>query len=67
MQPEHVNKLLNTTFNEVEVVAVNKKFDNYNCDIVFKCGDKRYVLEVDGVYWHGVILQTLKPKVDDKP
>jgi hypothetical protein len=54
---QHVNALLGTTFEHVELYKTNVKFDKYNIDIVFKADNKMYILEVDGVYWHGLILQ----------
>jgi hypothetical protein len=56
---QHVNALLGTTFEHVELYKTNVKFDKYNIDIVFKADNKMYILEVDGVYWHGLILQQL--------
>jgi hypothetical protein len=56
---EHVNALLGTEFTRVELYKTNVKFGKYNIDIVFKADDKFYILEVDGVYWHGLILQQL--------
>ena len=53
---EHVNKLLNTSFKTIEVVGMNKKFDNYNVDIIINADDKKYIIEVDGVYYHGLVL-----------
>jgi hypothetical protein len=54
--PQHVNALLGTNFTYVELYKTNVKLDKYNVDIVFKADDKLYILEVDGVYWHGLIL-----------
>jgi hypothetical protein len=59
IEAQHVNALLNTQFEHVELHKVNMKVDKYNVDIVMKADGKLYILEVDGVYWHGLILQQL--------
>jgi hypothetical protein len=56
IETQHVNALLNTQFKHVELYKVNVKVDKYNVDIVMKADDKLYILEVDSVYWHGLIL-----------
>jgi hypothetical protein len=53
---QHINALLGTSFEQVELYKTNVKFDKYNIDIVFKADGKLNILEVDGVYWHGLIL-----------
>ena len=61
---KHLNYLCNTNFKECKITNVNKQFGKYNVDIVFD-GDavetsssrdgKKYILEVDGIYFHGLI------------
>ena len=54
----YINKLLGTNFKIIELLKTNFKFDEerkYNCDILFKADNKNYILEVDGVFWHGLL------------
>lgn len=60
---KYVNDLLKTTFKKVEVVGVNKRFDKetkYVPDIIIKADEKNYIVEVNGIYWHGLILNNYK-------
>lgn len=52
-----VNRILGTNFESIRVKDVNVRFDkikNYNVDIVAAEGDKLHIIEVDGVYFHGL-------------
>ena len=58
MDVKYVNELLNQNFKEVKFNKDSVKFGQYICDIEFLDQENnKYVLEIDGVYWHGTILQ----------
>ena len=40
----------------MSVIKENEKYDNYNVDIIVEDEDKnKHIIEVDGVYYHGLI------------
>jgi hypothetical protein len=47
--------LLNTKFKFIEIHATNVKYDHYNVDIVIITDLGKYIIEVDGEYFHGLI------------
>ena len=49
-----MNELLNTNFRWIEILELNMKYDNYNIDIVIVTDLGKYLLEVNGEFWHGL-------------
>ena len=37
------------------MIDQNFKYDNYNCDIAIKTNQGKYIIEVVGEFWHGLI------------
>lgn len=69
---KHLNALLGTKFKKVNVIATNQRFNpndpkaKYNVDIIIQSveSNRKFIIEVDGVFYHGLITDSVELKGD---
>ena len=55
----HINNLLKTNFTKTKFLRANWNGGRYNIDIIFDGDGNKYALEIDGIYWHGLLLERM--------
>jgi hypothetical protein len=46
---------MNTNFKTIELLSTSTKYDNYNVDIIILTETGKYIIEVNGLYYHGLL------------